>query len=289
MFYRKLIVLLSVVCFAAASWAGWELTAVTKAESQQRGANAMNTTVKLQVNGDKSRADFTESKNPMIGKDSYLVTRDGGKTAYMVNTKEKTYMKWDMAQMAGLAGQMTKMMQMKVTSPKVEKLLEEPGEKMVGFPTTHYRYRTSYTMETSFMGKKTSQSTVQEQDVWSTTEIGDLGMGLWLKKEGIKTGDASLDDLMKAHMEQIKGLPLKQITVTTTKDNKGKENVSKMTMEVTHLVKANPSDSLFEMPADYKETSMFGGAEGEGSGGEGNDGQPRKGQIPFMKMFQGGK
>ena len=55
------------------------------------------------------------------------------------------------------------------------------------------------------MGMKRSQDTVQEQDVWSTTEIGDLGMGLWLKKEGIKTGDASLDDLMKAQMEQIRG------------------------------------------------------------------------------------
>ena len=285
---KRLLCLVSVLGFVGSAWAGWEFTSVTKAESKQRGADQMNSTVHAFLNGDKSRVEFTEGKNPGMEKGGYLITEDGGKTCYMVHPKDKTYMKWDMEQMANVAGQATKMMQMKVTDPKVEKLLEEKGEKIAGFPTTHYRYRISYAMEMSIFGMKSSQANVQDHDVWSTSDVGDLGIAFWVKKGGVKMGDESLDKLMKAQMDQVKGFPLKQVTVMSSKDGKGNENVTKTTMEVTEIKKASPAEDLFKIPAGYKETSMFGNAgdQGEGEGGEGKDKAKSAPENPFLKLFQ---
>jgi hypothetical protein len=78
-----------------------------KSRSFQEGKGAskqMDMTVESWVDGDNAKILFTESKNDLMGKDSYLVTTDGGKIIYLVDPKEKTYTEWDLDAMMNMFG-----------------------------------------------------------------------------------------------------------------------------------------------------------------------------------------
>ena len=235
--------------------AGWEFTSVTTGDGAQ--SNMMNMVVKGWTDGDRARMEFTSSGNPAMQAGTYLITKDAGATMYMVNPQDKSYATWDMAAMMGMAGGAMKMMGMKYTQPKIEKLLEEDGGKVAGFSTKHYRFRTSYATEMKFLGRKMSTATTEEQDIWATTKLSDAGMRVWLKNRDFKTGNEEFDALVKAQMDKVEGFPLKNVSVHTTKDAKGVEQTTRTTMEVTQIREAKPSAALFEIPAGYTEQSLL--------------------------------
>ena len=263
-----------VTLVAAQAFAGVYFKSVTKTEGAQ--GEMGDSTVKGWMSGDTGKVEFIESGSPITEAGSYLITKDGGKTVYLVNPKEKSYMKWDMESMMGMAGGAMKMMNMKFSEPKVEKLGEDNGGLVAGLPTTHYKVRTSYSMEMKFMGMRKSSAIVTEEDIWSTSELVEAALGMWFKKNPPKTGDAQLDSLIAKQMDTVKGFPLKRITVTTSTDEKGKSQVTKTVMEVKELQAMPVPASTFEIPAGYKETQMFPAGE---EGGEG------AGENPFAKIL----
>ena len=273
---RKLSVLGVVVLlvFAAHSFAGVYYVAQTTAEGG-KSAKQQNMIVKAWASGDSGKVVFEESENPMMGKGTYLITKDGGKTMFLVDPKEKTYMKWDLDSMMGLLGGAMKMMNLKFTDPKVEFLGEEPGGLVAGIPTTRYSYRTSYAMSMSFMMMKKNSRVMKDEEIWAATKLADAALGIWLRKAPPKTGNEDMDKLIKAEMGKVQGFPLKRKTVTTSTDEKGNKEVTAITMEVTELQMVPVPDSTFEIPSDYKETSLAGTGEGE-QGEESN---------PLLKML----
>ena len=88
--------------------------------------------------------------------------------------------------------------------------------------------------------------------------LADVALGAWLRTDPPRTGNEQLDKLIASGREKIHGIPLKMITVSTNPDTKkGKQTVTKMTMEVTELdATATVSGSSFEIPAGYQETQM---------------------------------
>lgn len=276
------------VLVAANIHAGYVFTSVTKSEGGGRGNDAQNMTVKASVEGDKARIEFTESKNPMMGKGSYVLTQDAGKTMYMVSPEDKSYSKWDIEAMMGAAGAAMKMMggfmQMEFSEPKIEKLMDEPGESILGYSTRHYKFRTTFSTTVSMMGRKNTTATVKDEEIWSTTKIADAGMGAWLRKSPPSSGNEQLDKMIRAEMNKIEGFPLRHIMVTTT-DASGKQQTHKMVTEVTELSKESVAASTFVIPSDYKELKMEVEDKGEGEAAEG-----AKPAIPlppgFMKFMQ---
>jgi hypothetical protein len=259
-------VLLVVVllAFAAQSLAGVVLVAKTTAEGG-KGVEQQNAVVRTWVSGDNGKTLFEDSGNRLMGKGTYIITKDGGKTMYLVNPEEKSYMKWDLDSLMGMAGGAMAMMNMKFTDPKVEALGEEPNGLIAGVPTVHYRFRTSYTMSMSFMMMKKKSKVVKEEEIWAAPKLVDAALAIWLRKTPPKTGNEDLDGLIRAEMGKVQGFPLKRKTVTTSTDEKGKVETSTVTMEVTELQMAPVPDSTFEIPQGYKETSMTGTGE---EGGE---------------------
>jgi hypothetical protein len=275
-------IILGLVSLAGAT--GLHYEAVTRVEGKQaQGMGDMM--VKAWVSGDNARIEFAESKNPMMGKGTYLMTHDGGTTVYLVNPKDKTYAVWDMAGMTKFAGGAMGMVNMKISEPTVEKLLEEAGGSMLGYPTTHYKYRTSYTMSMSVLGMKSQTKTVQEDDTWSTTALPEGALGVWLRSEPPSFGNEELDALVKAEMGKVHGIPLKKITVTTSTDSKGKKSeASTMTMEVTKIESVDVPAETFVIPAEYQETSLFPAGMEESKETEEKSEQPS--ESPFKKMLK---
>ncbi len=243
----------------AQSHAGYSFTSVTTA-SGGHGADAQNSVVQALVEGPQARVEFVESRNSMMAKGNYVLTQDAGKTMIMVDPGDKTYSKWDMEGMMGAAGDVMKMMggmvQMEFSEPKIEKLADEAGPSLLGYPTHHYKFRTTFSTAMTVMGRKNSTTTVKEEEIWATPKIADAGMGAWLRKSPPKSGNEQLDKMIRSEMNKIEGFPLKQIMVNTTTDANGKAKSHTMTMEVTELKKVAVPASAFVLPADYTEMKM---------------------------------
>lgn len=274
---KKAVVVVALLALAPAAWGGVVFTAVTKAEGG-KGTEQQAGTVKGWVDGELARFEFVESGNPFMAKGTFLITTDGGKEVFLVNPERKTYSKFDVDGMMQFAGSAMSAMSVKFSDPKVEKLGEAPDGLVAGLPTIHYQFRTTYTMSMSFMGIKKSTRIVKDEEIWSAPKLVEAALGVWLRKAPPKLGDDNLDNLMRAEMSKIEGFPLKRKIVQTSTDEKGKSEVTTILTEVTSLEMGAVSASMFEIPADYKETSLFPGAEG------GKDGD-----NPFLKVMGGKK
>ena len=227
------------------------------------------------IDGPNAKVEFIDGEdNGIMAKGTYLVTTDGGENLYLVNPKEKTYGVFDLEAMLALAGNMMNamggMMQLEFTDFKNEKLLEEDGDSILGYSTTHYQYDTGYTMSMSVMGMNRENRTEMIQDMWCTDDLDAKGFYVWLRPDKFRTGNAEFDKLIKTEMGRVKGFPLKTTTITKMVGKKGKETTMSSTMEVTALREEAIPSSLYVIPEDYEETQMMTGMppgyEGYGQG-----------------------
>lgn len=273
---------------AAQALAGYQITIKSESAGDQKGrhgqSEATDSTVMLSADADKARIDFKEGQAPGAGSDGYLITTDAGKTFTMVSPKDKTYMKWDMEAMMGMAGAMGNMMKMQVSDPKVEKVLDEAGETILGYPTRHYKFRTSYHMSMSVMGFKNEMDVVRDEEAWTTTKLDISTLGAWFNKMP-KTRNEELDKLVMAQKGKMAGMPLRMLSVQTTTDNQGKNSVTRTSMNVTDIRKIGAGEVSVEIPSDYKEMNLLGGgAEDEEQGASRKS---HKGRAPAGIDFKG--
>ncbi len=246
----------AVALIASQALAGIYYEAKTTAAGR-KGADMQNSTVRAWVAGDKAKVEFTDSENPMAKTGMYMITVDGGKTAYMVNPEDKQYFEWDIDSLAGMAGGMMKMMNLKFTDPKVVKLDEKPGEAIAGLPTVHYTYQITYGQSMKFMMIKKNSKISKVQDVWTAPKLVDKALGAYLRKEPPSMGDESFDALMRAEMSAMQGFPLRMKTVQTETDEKGKSETTTTTIEVTKLeLEFATPDKTFAIPPDYEKVEM---------------------------------
>jgi hypothetical protein len=259
---------LTALAVTVPSFAGVHYKAVSKLEGGGRRNNPGDTQVEGWVSGQKARVEFKESGNPTVKSGMYMITKDGGKTLYLVNPEEKTYTLWDVNAMLGALGGIMNgigpILKIEFSDPKVEQVSEEDGGSLLGIPTRHYKFRTSYATKVKILGMGRSSETVTDQDVWATTKLTDPGLGVWLRHDPPRTGNENFDKLIATETEKrrVHGFPLKLVSTTTSTRN-GKENVTHQSMEVTTLETKSIADSQFEIPSGYKETQMAPTDEGK--------------------------
>ncbi len=252
--------LLITAAVAAPAFAGLEFTIVTKVEGG-REASMGNMVMNAQAEGEQARIEFTETRNPMFSKGSYMLVNAKGEM-FIVNPENKTYAKLDLAaMMEGMGGAMDAMaksgLKMEVKDPKVEKLLEEPGGDILGYSTTHYRWHSTYTMvmHIPVLGEKLYPGDTME-DVWTTTGLG-LPAQTSKALQGFGQGQMSgeLKKLVDAAKVKMTGFALKRVVVAKSQGGKGAPTTT--TMEVTKVQKAEIPPSVFAIPAGYTETDLM--------------------------------
>lgn len=279
---KRIVASIVAVLFAAGTApAGLHYTSTTRTQATGKERPAMS--MEAWIEGANAKFAFTEG-NPKAPKGGYMLTKDGGKTMFMVNPNDKTYLKWDMAAMMGGAMQMMKgMMQMKVSDPKVEKILDEKGPDILGYATRHIKFKTTYSMEMSMMGMRNANSVVTEEEMWVTDKIGDAAVQAFREfAAGMKLPDEELEKLVRAQKDKVKGFPLKMISSNSTTGNDGRAQTSVTTMEVTKIENQTVPASTFEIPADYKETTLPSPDESAGAGGANK-------KMPGLDQILGGK
>lgn len=254
--------------FAVPAEAAIHYQASTTVEAE--GQKAQRTRVEAWVDGPNAKVVFAESGVPTMEKGQYLLTSDGGETLFLVDPEEETYAQWDLEAMMQALGSIMQSIQplvnLEIENVEVVKLSSEAGGTMVGLPTTHTRHRTAYDMRIKVFGMSRNNRVETLQDTWSTGELEDVGLGIWLRKAPT-TGFGELDELVRAEMAAVEGFPLKSVAVSTTTGQKGKQTTSTTTMEVTSLDRSvSVPASTFDLPAGYSRVEMAP----EGEDGEKN-------------------
>jgi hypothetical protein len=257
--YTRISLLLALA--ATSVWAGITFTQATKTDGG-REAMAKDMVLTAWVDAGQAKMQWDETSNPMFPKGSYMLVNKKGEIT-LVNPDKKTYSKFDLAAMMedvnqamGAASQFG--FKMEIEDPKVEKILEEPGPVMLGYPTTHYRWRTSFTtvMHMPRPMHDRRMPTEEIEDVWTTTAI-DIPMAAMKAFSGMEGGGMSgelrkLADLAKAKMT---GFTLKRVTVSTSEGGHGRSVTT--TTEVKDVRTVNVPASTFVIPPDYTETDMM--------------------------------
>lgn len=255
---RALFSLFLLFALAVPCAAGIHYQAVTK--TQDASGRSTNVAVEGWVSGGSAKVVFKDSGSPVFQEGAYLLTKDGGKTLYLVDPKEKTYAVWDLEAMMGMVGGimqgMGPLLKIEFSEPKVENLGASDGGSVLGLPTRRVRSKTSYSMKVKVLGMGQATDVVSEQDIWATSALSDVGLGVWLRSDPPKTGNAQLDKLIAAEAAKVEGFPLKTVTVSTS-TQKGRSTTTRSTMEVTMLdTKVTVPEATFEIPAGYQETQM---------------------------------
>jgi hypothetical protein len=274
-----------VAATAAPAGAGIHYKSVTTTSSQ-----GQENTIAVEgwVDGPAAKVQFYESANPVMPAGTYLVTRDGGETLLLVNPEERTYAEWNLDAMlqtlGGMMRAMGPMLKFEVSDVEVSKLAEGPGPEMLGLPTTHAKYRTTYGMKVKVMGMGRETLVDRVQDIWTTDALSDPGLGVWLRKRPAATGDPQLDQMITAEMQKVQGFPLKSLEVSTTTAKNGKsESESRTTTEVTDLEReVSIPASTFEVPEGYQRTEVLP------TGSEAGGGDDEQGGNPFKRILGGG-
>lgn len=285
--------LMGALVFPGLATAGHYYEAITTSDTDQKKKQDVMK-VRAWVEDSNAKVEFlTGEKKGFFAAGSYLVTTDGGETVYLVNPSEETYGSFDMEAMLATMGQVMDMMsqtggmmKMEFTDVSSEMLSEEAGGSVLGQDTTHYRWKTGYTMRMKMMGFKQETRTDMIQDIWSTDSLDAKGFGVWLRPDrSMRTGNEELDKLISSQATTVRGFPLKTVNVSTMTGKKGKSTQMTSTTEVTVLREESVPGSTFTWPDTYTEVEIIPEMpEGYGQQGDAQDeGGKKKGLKGLFK------
>ena len=216
------------------------------------------------------------------GKGTYFIVKNGGAEMLLVNPAEKTYTKWDMANMmAGLSkmmGAMGGLVKMQMSDVKIDAHDMGAGETIQGYPTRHMQMVQSYTMSVSMFGRTNKNSMVSTTDYYFSPSLKIanpfVGNSHQMSQLGDMFNNPEFKKQLTAAMARMpkNGVPLKTVTNAVSTDDKGKQTTSVTTMEMVNFKAANVPASAFAIPHDYKMIEMpsLAGSVGGANGANGS-------------------
>jgi hypothetical protein len=235
----------------------------TTSDRLENGKERMRNVVRGWIDGANAKIEFADQKGTMFKPGSYLLTKDGGRTLYLIDPKEKAYSRWDLEAMLAstfaLMEGMGPLLNVEFANATSKKLDEGDGGSVLGYPTRRYKWESAYDMKMTVIGMKRQYHLVSVQEFWSTTGIDAEGFKVWLRPDRTRTGNSQLDSILSDEIGKVQGFPLKSVTHATMTTGKGKEQKSVITMEVTTLREESVPASTFEMPQGYEERPFLPG------------------------------
>ncbi len=222
------------------------------------------------------------------GKGTYFILKDGGKEMLLVDPNQKSYMKWDMANMfAGISKVVNAvggLVKMKMSDVKIEAHDMGAGETIHGYPTKHVRMVQNYTVTASVFGRTSKTRSESTTDYYFAPALNKLAnpfvsnsqaLAMMSQMDMFNNPDYK-NQMLAANAKLHKGVPIKTVTTTVSVDEKGKKETMVTTMEMLNFKPASVPTSTFAIPGDYKLIEMpslnanMAGA--PGAGGQNADG-----------------
>lgn len=239
-------------------FAGMEYTA--RMESHPEGEKPAVTKAKVAIEEPSYfRIDFEEVDRPSLwGPGDFLLTQDGGRTVYLVNTTDKTYMVLEMDKLLKSLQPLREttkgMVTISIDNPKVMRKRGDNDQVILGYKTQHYIIDSAYTMTTKALFFKMQQKIHAIKDIWVTKDLSYPVMDFF-QAQNFKTGFDDLDRLVAQEMKGIQGFILRSKTLQTV-TYKGKTTQNTHTFEITGIKKKSFKKSYFQVPEGYQETTL---------------------------------
>lgn len=129
------------------------------------------------IDGDKARLDFLGAVNKKTDQTPYLLTIDGGKSWVLGNTLKGKFFcanvdPVDFFKRIGvIVNEVVALVNPKVLDIKVRKDMEQPGPKILDYPSTHVRLITTANAQATIMFKKYEYAIKITDDIWYTKQL----------------------------------------------------------------------------------------------------------------------
>jgi len=286
---------LILVAMTTPAYAGWTFKQSVRGKSDE-SEKPIDMESVVQIQGDNGRVDMEKMpESPIFGHGSYILLRAAApKGMFIVNVAKETWARFDPEELGAMMGPMMQQgppgagghgepggpgapgapggtgIKMSVENAKIEKLLEEPGEPIQGYPTRHYRYHKSYdmVMDMGMMNLKMIMSHDVVEDVWLTEHVHIDAASMTKVMKGM-SGIPMAGEMKKlaAIEAEAKGFMLRRMSKDhTTKSGTGmmakmirgpKESNTVTTIDVTDIHEVPIADSIFAIPSGYTETQLM--------------------------------
>lgn len=236
----------AVLVTASSGLAGTVFTA--KVTEGGRDVTSREAMVKGWLDGDRGKVEFVDALDNTFCRGCYLLTTDGGATGFLVNPHKKTSAPFSPDEQTRTIEGAGKETKVTVTDPSVVRLGSEPGVAIAGLPTTRHIFAITYTLAVGFSTSGYSARVREDVEIWTTTALNDPGFSVWLRKTPPGVGDATLDDLVRAEMSMIEGLPIKRKLVRMVTDNRRQVKRTTSTVTLTEVKPGDVPPGTFALP-----------------------------------------
>jgi len=206
------------------------------------------------ADGAKYRLEPEESKTADNPQGMYALSLDSGRTIYLVNPLRQEFARVDTHTLMAKAAEELKVRMKEATlqleSPKVATVLSEAGEPIEGHPTRHDKVRISYSLH--YLKSDLRSSYVEYQDLWTAADFeqeGAANLLIYFRP----SGDPRIDLAWEHEVAQIRGFPLRQVTLRTEVNEEGNSRVLRISREISRVRTGTVPPSLFVLPTEYKE------------------------------------
>jgi len=212
----------------------------------------------ITIDGDKARLDFLGEAKEKTDKTPYMLTVDGGKSwvlgntykgeFYCANVDPVTFFK----NIGEIVTDVVALVNPKVFEIKVDKTKEEPGPKILEFPTTHVQLVTTAKAQATFMFKKYEYTIKITDDMWYTNKLEVQPFRKrWM--EALKqSGYEKLDKMFADWAKQLPGPVLKQQSeIVLTNVIKNETQTQKEKAEISSVKEVKSSElpkGVFTVP-----------------------------------------
>jgi len=228
----------------------------TTTESGGKSDGPVLTRMRAWVDGSCAKIEVIEGPKSGLPVGSFLVTRDGGETVFFVNPKKEAFARWELdATLRDVADRLNGdgFIKLELSDVTDQPLLDEPGETLLGRATVHKRWKSGYTIKYGALGMARQRRDETVRDVWVSDAIAVAGFDSLLSPRRVQTGNELLDKALVAKLGNIQGFTLKSASVTTTRDDKGREETRRSSTAVTLLREEASTADRFEIPGTYTE------------------------------------
>jgi len=202
------------------------------------------------------------------GKGTYFVVKNGGQEMLLVDPAQKSYMKWDLANMFAGIGKVVNavggLVKMQMSDIKIDAQDLGAGPTVQGYPTKHIRMVQNYTVSASMFGRtsKSRSETTTDYYFVPTLRIANpfvsnsQAMAMMSQLDMFNNPDYK-NQMAAANAKMPKsGVPVRTVTTTVSTDEKGKQETSTSIMEMINFKAANIPASEFAIPSGYQLVEM---------------------------------
>ena len=222
-----------------------------------KGGNIETSNEIITFDKDRFRIDFPGPGKEVTDQTSYIMTVNGGDNWVIADKQDDVFYCTEMKtedffrRLGSRATSAMKFFRVKVKSPTIKKILEEPGPDIQGYKTTHVQYETNAKGYANLLVVKFEYSVKVIDDLWYTTELEIHPVKKkWMNALAL-SGNSLIDKMVADITAKLAGPVLKRETVidiTNVRKKETKTQKKRTIIKKVEELSTGELDKVFKMP-----------------------------------------